>query len=422
MSRNRYSSSPLYGNKAMKNIEQRSAYGKSPVEPLPFQDVQPEPVQYTDAQAADPSQNAYAEPAAGYAGANAPVYQQAYPPQGTDPAAYPPVKRPPRSQRFLWLRSLLCFALPVIFIVCFIVLISKDLWYFGAFFIACVLILIPLMWILKAFTSNARTTLTALYGACAAVTLFAMMMVLISPKDSVTPVPAASSPFPFEQTDDRSVSSSSGTVPADTPSPQVSLATTATEQLKLFISYWQNTQYDSCIQLCRPDWVIRQENPKKTLSHKIGDCTPISHTIEKTDGTEADSSRTVTLLMKVKNLLGEETYRRYEVLMLKINNTWYVDPDSLSGMAVSMDELVASNIVRLTDTPVPVTPKPTVNPQLTLYYNPQGGKFYHVDKNCSSLDSKNRKYLQPFYYYELNTDSYKELKNCTKCGAPGRNK
>lgn len=57
---------------------------------------------------------------------------------------------------------------------------------------------------------------------------------------------------------------------------------------------------------------------------------------------------------------------------------------------------------------------------LTLYYNPQGGKYYHTDPNCSSINKRYLPLSGSFTYGELETDAYKNLQPCKTCVPPQR--
>ena len=62
----------------------------------------------------------------------------------------------------------------------------------------------------------------------------------------------------------------------------------------------------------------------------------------------------------------------------------------------------------------------TGSPSTKLYYNPDGGSYYHIDPNCTSLAAKYKPLKAYFMFPELNDASYKELKQCSECGAPLR--
>ena len=51
---------------------------------------------------------------------------------------------------------------------------------------------------------------------------------------------------------------------------------------------------------------------------------------------------------------------------------------------------------------------------LKLFYNPEGGSYYHADQYCSSVKDK-YKPLTAFSYAELDSQPYRELEPCTTC-------
>ena len=64
------------------------------------------------------------------------------------------------------------------------------------------------------------------------------------------------------------------------------------------------------------------------------------------------------------------------------------------------------------------TPNADANAQV-LYYNSNGGKYYHSMPNCPAVDERYWP-LDKFYYSDLNTAKFKNLLRCTKCNAPER--
>ena len=72
-----------------------------------------------------------------------------------------------------------------------------------------------------------------------------------------------------------------------------------------------------------------------------------------------------------------------------------------------------------TPSPAP-TPTPTINPKTVLYYNTDGGSYYHADKNCPRVSDKFLPLKGSFKYSELNDTKYKKLEPCDRCGAPAR--
>lgn len=57
---------------------------------------------------------------------------------------------------------------------------------------------------------------------------------------------------------------------------------------------------------------------------------------------------------------------------------------------------------------------------LKLYFNPKGGKFYHVDENCRSIKSRYLPLKGSFEYKDIDSADYKKLEPCTSCNPPVR--
>ena len=57
---------------------------------------------------------------------------------------------------------------------------------------------------------------------------------------------------------------------------------------------------------------------------------------------------------------------------------------------------------------------------LILYYNPDGGSRYHVDRNCASTNPKYLPFSGQFTYAEVNDEAYMHLMPCNVCDAPLR--
>ena len=54
-----------------------------------------------------------------------------------------------------------------------------------------------------------------------------------------------------------------------------------------------------------------------------------------------------------------------------------------------------------------------------LYYNADGGKYYHATNICEAVDQQYWP-LTGFYYSDLNTTAFKNLIQCPKCNPPAR--
>ena len=56
---------------------------------------------------------------------------------------------------------------------------------------------------------------------------------------------------------------------------------------------------------------------------------------------------------------------------------------------------------------------------IELFYNPDGGKYYHSDANCGSVKSRFLP-LTGFTYGELETSPFDKLTPCSYCNPPKR--
>ena len=64
---------------------------------------------------------------------------------------------------------------------------------------------------------------------------------------------------------------------------------------------------------------------------------------------------------------------------------------------------------------------PAAAPDTVLYYNPEGGMYYHLDPNCISVRKREYTPLRgSLTYSQLDDPPYRTLKRCTICGAPAR--
>lgn len=143
--------------------------------------------------------------------------------------------------------------------------------------------------------------------------------------------------------------------------------------------------------------------------------------ISSPTGTEESTARTITVQADVKYGSNDETRTyEYDAIVLYENGEWLVDPDSLSS-GVLVQPATPTPDPNATPTPSPEpTPTPTINPKTVLYYNTDGGSYYHADKNCPRVSDKFLPLKGSFKYSELNDTKYKKLEPCDRCGAPAR--
>ena len=200
--------------------------------------------------------------------------------------------------------------------------------------------------------------------------------------------------------------------PEVTPEPQTR-DNSLMERLVTFFQYWSGNRQDEMLALCAPSWQNKQENPRTSLFGLLANRTPQDCTPENITGTDADTSRQVTLTSTMDRHNGKDPEKyRMTVLMLKEGEEWYVDPQSLQSFVA--EETPDPNV-----TPTPaVTATPAVYSNTVLYYNPSGGEYYHLDPSCRIINSKFTPLQGQFTFAELGNDPYNKLKPCNVCGAP----
>lgn len=135
-------------------------------------------------------------------------------------------------------------------------------------------------------------------------------------------------------------------------------------------------------------------------------------------GTDDSTARTISVEADI-SYSGEVRTYAYDAIALCENGNWYIDPDSLSSGILQVPSTPTPDP---NATPVPTpepTPTPTPGPKTKLYYNKDGGKYYHADPECYSV-AKEFLPLASFTYGNLNKSPYTKLQPCPKCGAPSR--
>ena len=136
--------------------------------------------------------------------------------------------------------------------------------------------------------------------------------------------------------------------------------------------------------------------------------------MERVSGTSESTSRTVTVTSTIDRNNGKDPVKyRLSVLMVKENEQWYVDPQSLQ----SNEKETSTETAPSSNTTPTQPPLYTGTPDTPLYYNPNGGSMYHLDPDCPSVGDRYKPMAQ-FYFRELGQSPYSALRPCNQCGAP----
>lgn len=275
------------------------------------------------------------------------------------------------------------------------------------------------LWVKPLVAENKRLTYSIV--ALALCVLTAVSFLMKSPQQDVTKNGTESQQVANNTQQDQQNAGQNGEVPeippssvTSTPAPE-SVDTSLTDRLIYFFNLWSGNRQDEMLALCAPSWIAKQENPRTALFNIIANRFPLNCTLESITGTDADNSRQVTLTSDIDRKNGKKAEKyRMTVLMVKENNEWYVDPQS-----VKTNDIIETPDPNITEAPSP-TPTAAVYADTILYYNPNGGKYYHFVADCTQISPKYLPLKGTFKYSEINDDKYKDLQPCNVCGAPLR--
>ena len=214
----------------------------------------------------------------------------------------------------------------------------------------------------------------------------------------------------------------------DTPNPAPTPTATPVDdseecyaQLHSFFTLWKNNAISQMVNLTAPSWRSSIKGGTDAVTQKLfGEVltnrTPVSWDFTAITGTSNDIARMVTVraVINKNNTLGESVYL-WKVRMVKEDGVWYVDPATLQS---NEQESTATPTNALATQPV----LNTSHPDLLIYYNPEGGTYYHIDPNCESLNPKYRPLSGVIKWSQIEDDPYDKLEQCKRCGAPLREK
>lgn len=319
-------------------------------------------------------------------------------------------------------------------------------------FIIMTCLTLCIMWVQHGFIQRGRIIMTALYGVVTVLTFVSVLAPGNTPGNSrpvSTISPILPTPTPVTgmnaavasllqsqvNTQDASVAASS----TSTDAFGLGAANQATQQavssvinttpgnseaeiaLDQFLRCWQMGVMDELVKYTPPSWQQANNPPNQKLFYKFNQKHLQSWEVQGVPtGTDADGSRTVTVIVGILYNGREERLLSCDALMIKENGTWYVDPDSLSsGTTVVVETPEPAEAEK---TPLPfATPEPTKKPtsKTKLYYNRDGGSYYHSDERCPSVLEKYLP-LTSFTYGKLDESPYNKLKPCSRCKAPER--
>lgn len=282
---------------------------------------------------------------------------------------------------------------------------------------------IAAMWLRELVTPNARLVLSLLLASAAVVCLVSALAT--NAADNQNPA-QPNQPGQMQQGSTSGNNLDVNLTATDTPNPSPTPTATPVDdseecyaQLHSFFTLWKNNAISQMVNLTAPSWRSSIKGGTDAVTQKLfGEVltnrTPVSWDFTAITGTSNDIARMVTVraVINKNNTLGESVYL-WKVRMVKEDGVWYVDPATLQS---NEQESTATPTNALATQPV----LNTSHPDLILYYNQNGGTYYHIDPNCASINQRYRPLTASFKWTQIDDEPYKNLEQCKVCGAPLR--
>ena len=331
-------------------------------------------------------------------------------------AQSPQESEPQGIKRHVFLSLVLSFLLPLLFLASLIVPSNELRWAF----LAVTALSVLSMWILGAFVRSARNTLTVIYVALSAVIGLALFINQQSP-EALRAIATRNPPSAVQQDQQALMNAMATEAPEPTTDPS-SLIPEAQKRLKGFFDAWGKNQIQEILKYCSPAWINATPAHTNVLFQSLSGNIPLDFEVENDNGSDANANRVITVKAHFQDGAETKAYR-LNVRMVKTNDVWYVDPNSLDlvpvNEAAEQKASISNNMVINTTIAPEVTKDPS-EPTIVVYYNKEGkGKYYHTDKHCPAVASQWWP-LTEFSFDLINSREFKNLLPCQKCGAPPR--
>ena len=324
-----------------------------------------------------------------------------------------------REKRYKALSVVMSLVLPALFLLSLLIPNNPLRWLFLA--VSCVSVLA--MWALRAFVKSARNTLTVIYAALAVVIGLALFINRQAPEARNLPASRQDPSALFTNPDVGAVNAmlnEMATEPPEENAQEQEAVSEAQNRLDAFFQAWARNSVSEMLKICVPSWVSQQQSPEATLFQMLSRSRPTSYTIEDISGSDGNASRIVTLKASFDEN-GASSVKRMHVMMHRINEAWYVNPDSLDGVPVDeAAELAARQSYQMVASTIAPTAVPaTSGSGIVVYYNEKGGKYYHAERTCTAVDSQYWP-LTEFSFDLINSQQFKSLIRCHRCNPPER--
>lgn len=219
---------------------------------------------------------------------------------------------------------------------------------------------------------------------------------------------------------DAAMDAAAGALGEQPPSANAAVSA-AQAALEAYLRGWQVQDYEEMLKYTTPSWRNIQKAPQQQLYWNHNWWLLDSWTLTSETTSQTADSATFKMIADLRKANSAKTAVRqeYSALVFQENGEWFVDPDSLrNGLPVAEATIPPDAAANAEGGVADVQADPTVNPKTQLYYNGSGGKFYHVNDKCSSIDEKYYAAMKPFTYDELDSAPYSKLTPCAVCDAP----
>ncbi|MDD2649013.1 MAG: hypothetical protein PHI27_02095 [Eubacteriales bacterium] len=325
-----------------------------------------------------------------------------------------------------WLQYALVLLLPLLFIIGLLLSPVKYV------YIALAAAAIAIMWLKRKFVITARFIMTAMHFSLVLITIVTLITAArpdnrnittslpvsgqagisagtnagnaAQPQQPINPQQGQALPYPTD-------------VPANLQSKSASEMT-----LDLFLGYWMENDIEHMTTLTTNTWrsSLTQNDPQTEMFRIIARRKLVEYEVKRISGTEMDTTRQAQVRCAVEFSGSAERKVDYTVFLIQENGSWYVDPNTIASGVEVDEQAEAEEEQQAALGGYEITPEPvvTVDPNTLLYYNPDGGSYYHVDANCSSVGTKYRPLTGTITYSQLSGEPYNKLKPCKECGAP----
>ena len=188
------------------------------------------------------------------------------------------------------------------------------------------------------------------------------------------------------------------------------------DRVTAFFSFWSSNDLNNMLEICNSGWKSACENPLTELFTILRNRTPLDLEIRSASpiaGESVDGLQyylvTVTTLMDRNDGRDPVRYLFRFLMRKEEDGLWYLDPTSFNNSEDAEEAFTAEATEGENDAGMAET---------VLYYQPDGGEYYHLDQNCRRVNPALLPLQGSFLYSELNSEPYRNLKRCEICGAP----